>query len=122
MSVDMNETVYLSVDTIKNTRVFDNTGVQIGIIDDLSIDRETNKIACAMLSFGHHLMGIGNKYLAIPMEAFKYGQQGDDYVLDVDKSVLEKDEGFDRNEPFMQTELLKAYTQYKIKPYWKNEG
>jgi len=118
----MNETVYLSVDTIKNTRVFDNTGVQIGIIDDLLIDRETNKIACAVLSFGHHLMGIGNKYLAIPMEAFKYGQQENDYVLDVDKSVLEKEEGFDRNEPFMQTELLKAYTQYKIKPYWKNEG
>ena len=86
----MNETVYLSVDTIKNTRVFDNTGVQIGIIDDLLIDRETNKIACAVLSFGHHLMGIGNKYLAIPMETFKYGQQGDDYVLDVDKSVLER--------------------------------
>jgi sporulation protein YlmC with PRC-barrel domain len=122
MSVDMNETVYLSVDTIKNTRVFDNTGVQIGIIDDLLIDRETNKIACAVLSFGHHLMGIGNKYLAIPLEAFKYGQHEDDYVLDVDKSVLEKEEGFDRNEPLMQTELLKAYTQYKIKPYWKNEG
>ena len=122
MSVDMNETVYLSVDTIKNTRVFDNTGVQIGIIDGLLVDRETNKIACAVLSFGHHLMGIGNKYLAIPLEAFKYGQHEDDYVLDVDKSVLEKEEGFDRNEPLMQTELLKAYTQYKIKPYWKNEG
>ena len=63
----MNEPVYLSVDTIKNTRVFDNTGVQIGQIDDLLIDRETNKIACAVLSFGHHLMGIGNKYLAIPL-------------------------------------------------------
>jgi sporulation protein YlmC with PRC-barrel domain len=122
MSVDMNETVYLSVDTIKNTRVFDNTGVQIGIIDDLLIDRENNRIACAVLSFGHHLMSIGNKYLAIPLEAFKYGQHEDDYVLDVDKSVLEKEEGFDRNEPLMQTELLKAYTQYKIKPYWKNEG
>ena len=60
----MNEPVYLSVDTIKNTRVFDNTGVQIGQIDDLLIDRETNKIACAVLSFGHHLMGIGNKYLS----------------------------------------------------------
>ena len=119
MSVDMNEPVYLSVDTIKNTRVFDNTGVQIGIIDDLLVDRETNKIACAVLSFGHHLMGIGNKYLAIPLEAFKYGQHEDDYVLDVDKSVLEKEEGFDRNEPLTQTELLKAYTQYKVKPYWE---
>jgi hypothetical protein len=68
MSVDLNEPVYLSVDTIKNTRVFDNTDVQIGNIDDLLIEREKNRIACAVLSFGHHLMGIGNKYLAIPLE------------------------------------------------------
>ena len=119
MSVDMNEPVYLSVDTIKNTRVFDNTDVQIGNIDDLLIDRKDNRIACAVLSFGHHLMGIGNKYLAIPLEAFKYGQHEDDYVLDADKSVLEKEEGFDRNEPLTQTELLKAYAQYKVKPYWE---
>ena len=128
MSVNMDEPVYLSVDTIKNIRVFDNTDVQIGKIDDLLIDRENNRIACAVLSFGHHLMGIGNKYLAIPFEAFKYRkrpddyaleQLGDDYVLDVDKSVLENEEGFDRNEPLTQTELLKSYTQYKIKPYWE---
>ena len=115
----MDEPVYLSVDTIKNIRVFDNTDVQIGKIDDLLIDRENNRIAFGVLSFGHHLMGIGNKYLAVPLEAFKYGQHEDDYVLDVDKSVLEKEEGFDRNEPLTQKELLKAYTQYKIKPYWE---
>jgi PRC-barrel domain len=107
----MDEPVYLSVDTIKNIRVFDNTDVQIGKIDDLLIDRENNRIAFGVLSFGHHLMGIGNKYLAVPLEAFKYGQHEDDYVLDVDKSVLEKEEGFDRNEPLTQKELLKAYTQ-----------
>ena len=128
MSVDLNEPVYLSVDTIKNTIVFDKDGVEIGKIDDLLIDKENSRIACAVLSFGHHLMGIGNKYLAIPLEAFKYRkrpgdyaleQLGDDYVLDVDKSVLENEEGFDRNEPLTQTELLKSYTQYKIKPYWE---
>jgi len=54
MSVDIDEPVYLSVDTIKNIRVFDNTDVQIGKIDDLFIDRENNRIACAVLSFGHH--------------------------------------------------------------------
>ena len=118
MSVDMNEPVYLSADTIKNIRVFDKDGVEIGKIDDLLIDRENNRIVCAVLSFGHHLMGIGDKYFIIPLEAFKYGQHGDDYVLDVDKETLEQEEGFDRNEPLTQTELLKAYTQYKVKPYW----
>ena len=35
------------------------------------------------------------------------------------KSVLEKEEGFDRNEPLTQAKLSETYTQYKIKPYWE---
>ena len=60
---------------------------------------------------------MGNKYFLIPLEAFKYGQHGDDYVLDVDKETLEKGEGFDRNEPVTQPDLSEAFTQYKLKPY-----
>jgi sporulation protein YlmC with PRC-barrel domain len=115
----MDEPVYLQVDTIKDTRVFDKNGVQIGKIDDLLIDRENNRIACTVFSFGAHLLGLGNKYFIIPLGAFKYGQHGDDYVLDVDKATLEKEDGIDRNEPLTQTRLLEAYTQYKLKPYWE---
>ena len=112
----MDEPVYLQVDTIRDTRVFDKNGVQIGKIDDLFIDRENNRIACAVFSFGAHLLGLGNKYFIIPLEAFKYGQHGDDYVLDVDKATLEKEEGIDRSEPLTQTRLLEAYTQYNLNP------
>jgi sporulation protein YlmC with PRC-barrel domain len=114
----MDEPVYLQVDTIKDTKVFDKNCVQIGKIDDLLVDRENNRIACAVFSFGHHLMSIGNKYFIIPLEAFKYGQHGDDYVLDVDKETLEQEEGFDRNEPLTQAKLFETYTRYKLKPYW----
>jgi hypothetical protein len=93
MSVDMDEPVYLSVDTIKNIRVFDKKVAQIGKIDDLLIDRSNNRVACAAFSFGTHLIGLGNKYFIIPLEAFKYGQHGEDYVLDVEKETLENEEG-----------------------------
>lgn len=114
----MGEPVYLQVDTIRDTKVFDKNGVQIGKIDDLLVDRDNNRIACAIFSFGHHLMSIGNKYFIIPFEAFKYGQHGDDYVLDVDKETLEQEEGFDRNESLTQAKLSEAYTRYKLRPYW----
>ena len=64
-------------------------------------------------------MSIGNKYFVIPLEAFKYGQHEDDYVLDIDKETFEKEEGFDRNEPLTQMKLSEAYTRYKLKPYWE---
>jgi hypothetical protein len=44
------------------------------------------------------LLGLGNKYFIIPLEAFKYGQHGDDYILDIDKATLVKEEGIDRKE------------------------
>jgi hypothetical protein len=115
----MDEPVYLQVGTIRDTKVFDKNGVQIGKIDDLLIDRENNRVACAIFSLGAHLLGLGNKYLIVPLEAFKYGQHGDDYVLDVEKVTLEQEEDFDRNEPLTQTILSEVYAQYKVKPYWE---
>jgi hypothetical protein len=91
----------------------------IGNIEDLMIDRENNKIAYVVFSFGNHLLGIGNKYFAVPLEAFKYRQYEDDYVLDVDKSVLEKEASFDRSKSLTQEELSKVYAQCKLKPYWE---
>jgi hypothetical protein len=47
-----------------------------------------------VLSSGEYLMGIGDKRFAIPLEAFKFGQHGHDYTLNVDKAILEKAEDF----------------------------
>jgi hypothetical protein len=78
-------------------------------------------VAYAVFSLGTHLLGLGNKYLIRLLEAFKYGQHGDNYALNVSKATLEQEEGFDKNESLTQMKLLEAYTQYKLKPYWRNE-
>ena len=95
------------------------SGMHIGNIEDLMVDRENNKIAYEVFSFGNHLLGIGNKYFAIPLEAFKYRQYEDDYVLDVEKSILEKADSLDRSKSLTQEELSKLYAQYGYKPYWE---
>jgi sporulation protein YlmC with PRC-barrel domain len=121
MSVDMSEPTYIQMDTIRairDSRVYDKNGEKLGKIDDLLVDRENNRVACAVLSFGSYLLGLGNQYFVIPLEAFKNGQHGEDYVLDVDKATLEKEESF-RYEPLTQMKLTEAYTQYKLKPYWE---
>jgi hypothetical protein len=65
---------------------------------------------------------LGNKYFIIPLETFKCGQHGDNYVFDIDKATFEQEEGFDRNEYLTQTKLFKAYMHYKLKPYLNNKG
>jgi hypothetical protein len=97
-------------------------GTHIGKIEDPIIDRDNNKIAYAKFSFGNHLLGKGNNYFAVSLEAFKYRQCEGDYVLYVDKSVLEKEDSFNRSKLLTQDELSKVYVQYKLKPYRENEA
>ena len=117
----MKEPNYIQMNTIRairDLRVYDKNGEKLGKIDDLLIDRESNRVACAVFSFGSYLLGLGNQYFVIPLEAFKNRQHGEDYVLDVDKATLEKEEGF-RYEQLTQNKLSEAYMQYKLKPYWE---
>ena len=83
-----------------------------------------------MSSHNGYLMGIGDKLFIIPLEAFKFGQHGHDYTLDVDKTILEKAEGFDKDDWPVTCEqlanstrewLANIYTCYGCKPYWQTE-
>jgi hypothetical protein len=65
-------------------------------------------------------MGIGDKLFAIPLEAFKFGQHGHDYTLNVDKAILEKAEGFGKNKSsLIPEELYRMLFIIDIKPYCK---
>jgi hypothetical protein len=81
------------------------------------IDPEKGKIAYAVLSFGGFL-GIGNKLFPIPWEALELNRY--DYILKIDKSVLEKAEGFDKEEwSLTHDELAKVYAYFGIQPHWE---
>ena len=85
------------------------------MIEEVMIDPGKGKIAYAVLSFGGFL-GIGNKLFAIPCEALE--SNGWDYILKIDKSVLEKTEGFDKEERSLtRDELAKVYAHFGIQPY-----
>jgi hypothetical protein len=81
------------------------------------IDSERGKIAYAVPSFGG-LLGIGNKLFAIPWESLEPNRG--EYILRVDKSVLENAEGFDKKEwSLTRDELADVYKRCGIQPYWK---
>ena len=101
---------------IKGSKVINVKEEHIGIIEEVIIDPEKGKIAYVVLSFGGFL-GIGSKLFAIPWEALE--SNGWDYILSIDKSVLERAEGFDKEEwSLTRDELAKVYTHCGIQPYW----
>ncbi len=108
---------FMPTTTIKGSKVVNVKEEHLGMIEELMIDAEKGKIAYAVLSFGGFL-GIGNKLFAIPCEALESNRY--DYILKIDKSVLEKAKGFDKEEwSLTRDELAKVHAHFGIQPYWE---
>jgi sporulation protein YlmC with PRC-barrel domain len=108
---------FIPTTTIKGSKVVNVKEEHLGMIEELIIDAEKGKIAYAVLSFGGFL-GIGNKLFPIPWEALELNRY--DYILKIDKSVLEKAEGFDKEEwSLTHDELAKVYAYFGIQPHWE---
>jgi sporulation protein YlmC with PRC-barrel domain len=112
----------LSSSTISSDHVKNAAGEDLGKIEDLMIDLDTGRVAYAVLSFGGFLK-MGNKLFAVPWEALKVDTANKQFLMNVDKKVLENAPGFDKdNWPDMADPTFGAriYKHYGYKPYWED--
>ncbi|WP_116124904.1 PRC-barrel domain-containing protein [Lewinella sp. IMCC34183] len=86
----------LSSTSITGTNVTNAKGENLGEIHDLMIDTDNGTVNYAVLSFGGFL-GLGDKYFAVPFEAFSVNTTTEKWVLNVTKDRLENAPGFDKN-------------------------
>jgi hypothetical protein len=111
----------LSASTLKGDPVRNAAGEDLGNIEEFMIDLETGRVAYAVLSFGGFL-GMGNKLFALPWEALRLDTDRHEFVLNVDKEVLKKAPGFDKdNWPDFADRSWGAgiYRYYGHRPYWE---
>jgi sporulation protein YlmC with PRC-barrel domain len=71
-------------------------GSALGEIEDLVLDPENGQVVYAVISFGG-VFGLGDKLFAVPWKALHCSVDKTHYVLDVDKTILDKASGFDKN-------------------------
>lgn len=86
----------LSSSSITGTNVTNQKGESLGEIKDLMIDTESGTVTYAVLSFGGFL-GLGDKYFAVPFEAFNVNTTTEKFVLNIPQERLENAPGFDKN-------------------------
>ena len=114
----------MAVGTFTGYRVVNPVGEDLGKIEDIVIDMESGRIAYAVLSFGGFL-GFGNKLFAIPWEALRLSSQDDEFILHVNKEVLDNAPGFDKDHwPEMADRQWGAsiYSYYGYRPYWEEDS
>jgi sporulation protein YlmC with PRC-barrel domain len=67
----------------------------LGSIEDLAIDFESGKVSYAVIGVGGFL-GIGEKYVGIPLEALTPTPGEDHLLLDASKQAMDQAKGFSR--------------------------
>jgi len=110
----------VAADTLTGDRVVNRQKEDLGTIEHLMIDVKKGRVAYAVLSFGGFL-GVGDKLFAIPWNALRVDTAENQLILDVDKQILERAPGFDKDHwPNMADHAWGAEVSsyYGVKPYW----
>lgn len=102
------------------TNVKDSTGKKIGEVEDVVLDKQSNNILFAIVSFGGFL-GMNEKYHPLPWASLTYDEDENAYIVAYTKDQLQaapagsideltRDEGVAVRD--------ETYTYYKADPYW----
>ena len=110
----------ISSDKVTGTNVFNTAGDSLGSIHDVMIDKQSGKIAYAVMSFGGFL-GLGERYHPLPWATLKYDTRQGGYVVGVTKAQLEGAPSYATDEepgwgnrPYEKG----IYDYYNVPPYW----
>src|ERR1035437_11204330 len=110
----------LTVSTLKGDKVVNHKGEDLGKIEEIMLDLDHGRIAYAVLSFGGFL-GMRDKLFAIPWSALKVDTVEKQFILNLDKDVLKRAPGFDKDHWPNMADLNWAngvFKFYGTKPYW----
>jgi PRC-barrel domain len=113
-------TSLISAEKVNGTNVYNTAGDELGEIDDVMIDKQSGRIAYAVMSFGGFL-GMGERYHPLPWATLKYDTRQGGYVVGLTKEQLEKAPTFARNETPAwgdRTYEKRIHDYYRTQPYW----
>jgi sporulation protein YlmC with PRC-barrel domain len=77
----------IASDKVEGTAVYRPNGDKLGRIERVMIDKETGKVAYALMSFGG-FMGIGRDYYPLPWSLLKFNPRLDGYEINISEQQL----------------------------------
>lgn len=102
---------------VSGTKVYNPGGDHVGDIDHLMIDKESGKVAYAVMGFGG-LFGLGEDYYPIPWDALDYSTAKGGFVTDITKEQLQgapaRSDDWHRNREWEKS----TFDHYGVPYYW----
>ncbi len=105
---------------VQGTTVYSLNGEKLGAVEDVMLDKQSGRIAYAVLSFGGFL-GLGGHYYPLPWEKLRYDTARGGYLVDVDRATLEGAPSFtDDSAATWEDDAWgrDVYNHYGSRPFW----
>ena len=74
---------------VKGTSVYDRSGDKIGVVEDVVLDKQSDRIMFAALGQGG-VLGVGEKFFPVPWSMLDYSKDKGGYVVPVAQDVISK--------------------------------
>ncbi len=121
MPTTTGHTKAIQASRVTGAAVYDPRGQRIGHVEDLVLDKTSNQILFAVVSFGGFL-GIGARYHSVPWSLLDHEKEKGGYVVPVSREVLEAAPSYDLND-FTKGDghaaiRDKTYDYYKVQKTW----
>lgn len=120
MTTASGHTSAVSAKKVMDTTVKDAQGNKIGEVEDIVLDKQSNNIKFAIVSFGGFL-GIGEKYHPLPWSLLDYDPEEDAYTVTVTKAQLEAAPADSIDELIRDDGNAvrdRTFDYYKVQRYW----
>ena len=110
----------IAAQKVNGTPVYHLGGDRLGTIQDLMLDKQSGRVAYAVMSFGGFL-GIGERYHPLPWSVLTYSVDQGGYSVDLDPDRLDGAPSFaaDENPDWSSPDWgRRVHDYYGIRPYW----
>jgi sporulation protein YlmC with PRC-barrel domain len=107
---------------VKGTAVYSTAGDKIGHVEDVVLDKQSDRIMFAALGFGG-LLGMGEKYAPVPWSVLSYSKDKGGYVVPMSEDQIKQAPAYDlkdlsRDDGQFGDIREKSYSYYRVSRDW----
>jgi hypothetical protein len=107
-------------DKVEGTNVYRSNGDKIGAIERIMLDKQSGKVAYAVMSFGGFL-GIGHDHYPVPWSLLTYNTRLGGYEVNISEQQLKGAPSYSNDNDWDWEDRKRAqqvYDYYRVPPYW----
>ena len=122
MTTPSGHTTAILASRVNGTNVYNPAGDKIGHVEDIVLDKQSNRIMFAALGFGG-VLGMGEKFHPVPWSMLDYNKDKGGYVVQVTEDVLKSAPTSDlsdltKNDGKFGDLRESSYSYYKVDKDW----